>query len=61
MSYYGEKVKKLVWIVRKNDYESLKRIVDSWICFFSKFYSKNFPMMEYRDQDGNVIKEVNVV
>lgn len=52
----GTKVKKLVWIIDRGVFQSLKNKVDLWLAFFRQVCNVSLPDMEYRNLRGELLK-----
>lgn len=57
MISFGENIKKLVWVINRNDYQQLKNIVEEWVISFSRLTSFTFPSIVYATVDGKTIEE----
>jgi hypothetical protein len=58
MSDYGEKVKKLIWLVPSGTHVDLDRIVLPWVTISEKATKRRFPKMEYRNYAGRYLGEL---
>jgi hypothetical protein len=55
-----EPVAKMVWVVRRTDFRKYMGVVSSWVKCFQANLSIQFPPMEYRDPQGNLIASTTI-
>lgn len=59
MQSLGERISKVIWIVKLENFKALENVVSSYIHFLSKIYNLRFPEMIYLCEDGQIISRLN--